>query len=205
MMIGCNSRNIKEDSNSVAAIGLTPIPFNEVSLEDKFWKPRLKTQAETLVPFALDKTLPAVAALEKTGNFLDGKDGELPTPHRYRSSDLYKVMEGAAYLLLEQPNEALENRMDGIIDIIANAQKDDGYLYVAHITGVARDHDYWGGGGMGEDPYSFVLHSHELYNMGHMYEGAIAYYQATGKDKWLKVAEKNAQHINQVFFEGDPN
>ena len=205
LMIGCNSRNIKEDSNSVAAIGLTPIPFNEVSLEDKFWKPRLKTQAETLVPFALDKTLPAVAALEKTGNFLDGKDGELPTPHRYRSSDLYKVMEGAAYLLLEQPNEALENRMDGIIDIIANAQKDDGYLYVAHITGVARDHDYWGGGGMGEDPYSFVLHSHELYNMGHMYEGAIAYYQATGKDKWLKVAEKNAQHINQVFFEGDPN
>ena len=58
---------------------------------------------------------------------------------------------------------------------------------------------------MGDKPYSNVIHSHELYNMGHMYEGAIAYYQATGKDKWLKVAEKSAQHINKVFFEGDPN
>ena len=40
--------------------------------------------------------------------------------------------------------------------------------------------------------------------MGHMYEGAIAYYQATGKRKWLDVAEKSARHINKVFFEGDP-
>ena len=38
-----------------------------------------------------------------------------------------------------------------------------------------------------------------------MYEGAIAYYRATGKDKWLKVAEKSARHFNKVFFEGDPN
>ena len=58
---------------------------------------------------------------------------------------------------------------------------------------------------MGDKPYANVIHSHELYNMGHMYEGAIAYYQATGKDKWLKIAEKSAQHINKVFFEGDPN
>ena len=41
--------------------------------------------------------------------------------------------------------------------------------------------------------------------MGHLYEGAIAYYQATGKRKWLDVAEKSASHINKVFFEGDPN
>jgi DUF1680 family protein len=95
--------------------------------------------------------------------------------------------------------------MDKIIDIIARAQKDDGYLYVPHITGASKDHEAWGGSGMGDRPYSWVIHSHELYNMGHMYEGAIAYYQATGKERWLKVAEKNAQHINKVFFEGDPN
>lgn len=58
---------------------------------------------------------------------------------------------------------------------------------------------------MGETPYSWVVHSHELYNMGHMYEGAIAYYRATGKDKWLNVAERSARHFNKVFFEGDPN
>ena len=184
---------------------LMPVIFNKVYLEDNFWKPRLKTQAETLVPFALDKTIPAVENLEKAVKFLEGDTTDLPYPHRYVSSDLYKVMEGAALILMENPNPELEKRMDGIIDIIARAQQKDGYLYVAHITGVSKNHDPWGGGGMGDKPYSFVLHSHELYNMGHMYEAAVAYYQATGKDKWLKVAEKNAQHINKVFFEGDPN
>ena len=210
IMTACGPVEDKEEKNASSAsggtgYGLTPVPFNEVTLEDKFWKPRLETQVKTLVPFALDKTIPAVENLEKAGKFLDGDTTDLPFPHRFISSDLYKVMEGAAYLLLDQENPELEKRMDNIIDIIAKAQKEDGYLYVAHITGVARDHDHFGGGGMGDKPYSFVFHSHELYNMGHMYEGAIAYYQATGKDKWLKVAEKNAQHINKVFFEGDPN
>lgn len=50
---------------------LMPITFNKVHLEDSFWKPRLKTQAETLVPFALDKTIPAVENLEKAAKFLD--------------------------------------------------------------------------------------------------------------------------------------
>lgn len=195
----------KETNHRTISHILNPVPFNKVRLEDKFWLPRLKTQAETLVPFALDKTIPAVESLEKAALFLEGDTTALPTPHRYRSSDLYKVMEGAALLLRENPNPDLEKRMDGIIDIIARAQQEDGYLYVAHITGVSKNHDSWGGGGMGDKPYSFVLHSHELYNMGHMYEAAVAYYQSTGKDKWLKVAEKNAQHINKVFFEGEPN
>lgn len=184
---------------------LTPVPFNEVILQDQFWKPRMKTQMEELVPFALNKTEKAIQALAQTADFLAGKTGPLPAPHRYQSSDLYKVMEGVSYLLHNESNPELEERMDEIIDIIGGAQKEDGYLYVAHTTGVSRDHEFWGGGGMGDRPYSWVVHSHELYNMGHMYEGAIAYYQATGKRKWLDIAEKNARHINKVFFEGDPN
>jgi hypothetical protein len=184
---------------------LNQVPFNKVKLEDNFWKPRLDIQAKTLVPYALDKTLPAVQNLEKTAKFLKGDTTDLPFAHRYICSDLYKAMEGASYILMDHPDSVLENRMDKIIDIISHAQKPDGYLYVAHITGVSKNHDHWGGGGMGDKPYSYVLHSHELYNMGHMYEGAVAYYMATGKDKWLRIAEKNAQHINQVFFVGDPN
>lgn len=183
---------------------LTPVPFHKVSLEDTFWLPRLETQYKTLVRFALDKTKPAVENLRRTANYNKGIKDELPFPHRYISSDLFKVMEGVSYILMEHQDAELEERMDNIIDIISDAQKEDGYLYVAHITGVAKEHETWGGAGMGDKPYSWVLHSHELYNMGHMYEAAIAYYQATGKDKWLKVAEKNAKHINKVFFEGDP-
>ena len=56
---------------------------------------------------------------------------------------------------------------------------------------------------MGDRPYAFIVHSHELYNVGHLYEAAVAYYQATGKKKLLNVAEKSAEHINRVIFEGD--
>jgi len=184
---------------------LIPVPFHEVTLTDSFWLPRLKTQKQTLVPFALEKTQPAVDNLRKTANFLKGIPDELPFPHRYIASDLYKVMEGAACLLTLERDTALERQMDNIIDFIAGAQQTDGYHYESHITGVSKNASHWGGAGMGDKPYSWVVHSHELYNMGHQYEAAIAYYQATGKDKWLKVAEKNARHINRVFFEGDPN
>ncbi len=183
---------------------LVPVPFQEITLQDSFWLPRLKIQKQTLVPFALDKTKPAVDNLKKTANYLKGIKSDLPFPHRFIASDLYKVMEGAAYLLTLEKDTALEHQMDDIIDIIADAQQEDGYHYESHITGVSKDAEHFGGGGMGDKPYSWVVHSHELYNMGHMYEGAVAYYQATGKDKWLKVATKNARHIFHVFFEGDP-
>ena len=78
---------------------LNPVVFNEVVLEDNFWLPRLQTQKKVLVPFALDKTKPAVENLKKTANFLKGIPDELPFPHRFVASDLYKVMEGAVYLL----------------------------------------------------------------------------------------------------------
>ncbi|BDD08023.1 hypothetical protein FUAX_04550 [Fulvitalea axinellae] len=183
---------------------IVPVPFNEVRLQDDFWLPRLKTQAKTLVPFALGKTEKAVENLRRAGDYLHGVKGEMPFPHRFISSDLYKVMEGAAYILMVEEDPALEERLDKIIDVIGRAQKEDGYLYVAHATGVSKHYrDKWGGGGMGDKPYSFVLHSHELYNIGHMYEAAVAYYQATGKRKFLDIAEKSAQHVNRVFFEGE--
>lgn len=181
------------------------VPFQRVQLEDEFWYPRLKTQSEVLVPFAFEKTENAVENLRRTGNFLKGIEDELPFAHRYLSSDLYKVMEGAAYLLMLTEDKMLEEKMDSIIQIIGSAQKEDGYIYVAHTVGIPGRYPAWGGAGMGDRPYSFVLHSHELYNMGHMYEAAVAYFQSTGKREWLNIAEKNARHINKVFFEGDEN
>lgn len=201
----CSTNEKQTNKNNEADSSLTEMPFNKVQLEDNFWLPRIRVEKDTLIPFAFEKTSPAVENLKRTANYLKGIKGKLPFPHRYIASDLYKVMEGASYVLMIDRDAALEKRMDSIIDIIAGAQKPDGYMYEAHITGVAKDHEAWGGGGMGNKPYSWEVHSHELYNMGHMYEGAVAYYGATGKDKWLSVAEKNAQHINKVFFVGDSN
>lgn len=180
---------------------LTPISFEKVTLQDEFWLPRLKTQKQTLVPFALEKAQPAIENLRRTGEYLKTGKGELLPLPRYVASDLFKIMEGAAYLLTLEKDPELEKQMDEIIDIIADAQCPDGYLYEIFTVPPKKKL----GWGAGDKPYSYVVHSHELYNMGHMYEGAVAYYRATGKRKWLDVAEKNAQHVNKVFFEGDPN
>ena len=190
-------------SNTKVEESLTQIPFNQVTLTDNFWLPRLQIQKKTLVPFSLEKTEPAVENLRRVGAYLRGeKVTEQFTGPYYVASDLFKVMEGAACLLTLEKDAELEKQMDEIIDVIAAAQAPDGYLYEHHILPkhLRNPRNY-----AGDTPYSYVVHSHELYNMGHMYEAAIAYYRATGKRKWLDVAEKNARHINKVFFEGDPN
>lgn len=181
---------------------LEPVSFEKVKLQDEFWLPRLITQKETLVPFSLENTEPAVENLRRVGEYLrTGKQQKMLPLMHYVASDLFKVMEGAAYLLTLEKDPELEKKMDEIIDIIGEAQCADGYLYETHSVPPSMFPRTYS---TGTDRYSFVDHSHELYDMGHMYEAAIAYYKATGKRKWLDIAEKNARHINKVFFEGDP-
>lgn len=182
---------------------LVPVSFDKVTLKDKFWSNRMKLQKEVLVPVAFERTQDAVEDLRKTANYLKGIEGSLPAPHRFNISDLFKVIEGAAYLLKMERDPELEKQIDDIAKIVSEAQEDDGYLYPAHTTGTAEKHEHWGGAGMGDKRYSWVVHSHELYNVGHLYEAAVAYYQATGKKNLLDIAEKSAKHINKVFFEGD--
>ncbi|WP_442483782.1 glycoside hydrolase family 127 protein [Aeoliella sp. SH292] len=176
------------------------VPFYQVEMTDQVWAPRTRLLVERTLPHAFRNTEGALESLRMCANFLEhGGEGPAPPPHRFRDSDLYKVMEGAALMLQAAPNPDIETLMDSIIDVIARAQRDDGYLYVAHITGSINEEE------MGPRAYSYVVHSHELYNMGHLYEAAVAYAQATGKTKLLDVAQKNALHVNKVFFEGDPN
>ena len=128
-----------------------------------------------------------------------GEETELPEPHRFISSDLYKVMEGVAYSLMARRDAKLEAFMDETIGLIGASQQADGYLYISHICHNPSIPD------MGDRPYSLLNYSHELYNVGHLYEAAVAYYQATGKRSLLDIAIRNARHVNRVFFEGDPD
>ncbi|MEM8680637.1 MAG: beta-L-arabinofuranosidase domain-containing protein, partial [Planctomycetota bacterium] len=91
---------------------LKPIPFNEVEMTSEFWRPRLITQRETLVPFAFERTESGVAHLQAAADFLAGKKVEDHRPHRFIDSDLYKVMEGAAYLLQLERDAELEAQFD---------------------------------------------------------------------------------------------
>ena len=175
------------------------VPFEKVQVQDHIWAPMTERLVTDTLPHALRQTGTAQDRLRLCAEWLEsGGTTPKPYPHRFNTSDLYKVMEGAAMMLKAEPDPKIEAQLDAIIDIIGRAQKPDGYLYVSHIVGnpIFR---------MGETPYSFILHSHELYNVGHMYEAAVAYAQATGKTKFLDIAEKSAKHVNKVIFEGDPN
>lgn len=175
------------------------VPFNEVNISGGFWKDRMETELRTTVPFSLEHCAEAIGRFEKCVDFVEGRSSELPQPHRFISSDMYKVLEGAAYSLMLESNPEIEAKIDYVADLIARAQRPDGYMYISHICGNPYPDE------MGEKPYTYVIHSHELYNMGHLYEAAVAYYQATGKTNLLDIAIKSARHINHVFFEGDPN
>lgn len=189
LIMGCT--NSKSDA-------ITPVAFTDVQLTSGFWQQRMQTELDVTVPFSVEHGAPAVERFRRCAAFRAGEPTELPAPHRFISSDLYKVMEGVAYSLMLRPDASLEAWMDSTITLIAASQMPDGYLYISHICGNPYPNE------MGNRPYSYVTHSHELYNMGHLYEAAVAYYQATGKRQLLDVAEKSARHIGHVFFEGDP-
>jgi DUF1680 family protein len=113
----------------------------------------------------------------------------------YNDSDVFKVIEGAAYSLSLRPDAELEAYVDGVIDKIAAAQEEDGYLYTSRTLGDVSE-------ATGMTRWSNLRVGHELYNVGHMYEAAVAYYQATGKRKLLDVSIKNADLIASVFGPG---
>ena len=118
----------------------------------------------------------------------------------FNDSDVYKVIEGAAYTLATHRDPELEKYVDGVIVKIAAAQEPDGYLYTARTIdpnnppGRASNKRWLNERGdiTGDD-------SHELYNVGHLYEAAVAYYQATGERQLLDVAIKNANLVSQVW------
>ena len=147
-LMSCQNTKVEREHES-----LTPMSFEKVTFEDDFWLPRLKTQKETLVPFSLSKTEQAVENLRRVGEWVQKGRGQklLPLP-RYVSSDLFKVMEGAASLLAMERDEELEAQMDAIIDIIADAQCDDGYLY--EIFSVPQNMHQHRGGGAGDGRYT---------------------------------------------------
>ena len=107
----------------------------------------------------------------------------------FQDSDFSKWIEAVAYSLTQYPDPELEKIADGAIEIVCAAQQDDGYLDIYYIIN-------------GKDKiFTNLRDHHELYCFGHLTEGAVAYYQATGKDKLLKAAERFADYIADYFGE----
>lgn len=105
----------------------------------------------------------------------------------FQDSDFYKWIEAVAYSLAVHPDKKLEELADEAIDTVCAAQLENGYLDTYYIIG-----------GMSH-AFTNLKDHHELYCMGHLIEGAIAYYEATGKDKLLHTAMKFADYVDSVF------
>jgi len=176
---------------------IAPVPPTSVQLDDGFWQGRIETNRKVTIPYDFQKC-------EETGrlaNFAIAA-GEKEGKHEgfwFNDSDVFKVIEGAAASLALHPDPVLEKYLDELIEKIAAAQHDDGYLYT--IRTIHGEEPFRLQRYTGETRWSYLEHSHELYNMGHLYEAAVAYYEATGKRTLLDVALKNAALIDQIFGE----
>ncbi len=179
-------------SFSVAQKGypISPVPFTAVKVTPgTFWGQRLEASRKTTVPLAFSKC-------ESEGRYknFENAAAHMADPSKvfkvngvgysFDDTDPYKTLEGAAYILQTYPDKRLEAYCDSVIDIIGRAQEPDGYLYTARTQNPADPH-HWAGDRRWVKEEDL---SHELYNLGHMVEGAVAYWQATGKRKFLDIA-----------------
>jgi DUF1680 family protein/alpha-L-arabinofuranosidase len=175
---------------------IQPVSFTDVKVTDKFWAPRIETNRKVTIPhiFVECEKTGRIDNFAIAGGLMEGKHrGSFP----FDDTDLYKVIEGASYSLSARPDAKLEKELDELIVKIAAAQEDDGYLYTCRKDDSKRLINWYG-----EQRWSKLDKSHELYNMGHLYEAAIAHYQATGKRALLDVAIKNAELLDTVFGPG---
>jgi hypothetical protein len=189
---GCSNKSKQGD------YPIRPVPFTVVKLTDNFWAPRIKKNEEVTIPIAF-------GYCESTGrvkNFeiAGGLDtGRFKTIYPFDDSDVFKIIEGAAFSLQTYQDPKLGAYLDTLIYKIGLAQEDDGYLYTNRT--IAEMHN-----GEGLHPWAHKnrweldsILSHELYNLGHLYEAALAHYQATGKRSLLDIALKSADLVDRDF------
>ncbi len=175
---------------------VTPVSFTEVKVApDSFWGQRLEASRKVTIPLAFSKCeesgrylnfVQARRQMEATENL-----GFPPSGFSFDDTDVYKTIEGASYVLQVSPDPELEAYIDSILVLVAAAQEPDGYLYTPRTMNPEHPHEWAGESRWSKEE---VL-SHELYNLGHMVEGAVAHYQATGKRNFLDIAIRYADCV----------
>jgi len=180
-----------------ASYPIDQVPFTEVKVTDSFWGQRLKASREVTIPLAFSKC-------EETGRYENFVRAVSPDStykvggFSFDDTDVYKTIEGASYILQTYPDKKLEAYIDSVLVLVAAAQEPDGYLNTARQMNPWHPHDW-----MGPERWTSVENlSHEFYNLGHMIEGAVAHYQATGKRNFLDIAIRYADCVCEAIGDG---
>jgi DUF1680 family protein len=169
-----------------------PVPFPVVKLEGKFWHERLET--------VLTRTIPSQHRKLAEYGILDSiKLPQPPPPLRFPrhpngftvqvfwDSDAGKWIEAASYALAHRRDADIEAKIEAIVDDFEKAQAPDGYL------------NCWYLGREPDKRWTNLRDNHEMYNAGHLLEGAIAYFRVTGRRRWLDIMERYLEHIYSTF------
>lgn len=168
------------------------VPFSEVNITGAFWNERLET--------VLTKTIPSQHKMLKKWDILDSIKLPKPVPpltqpramdgftvQVFWDSDIGKWIEAASYGLNHRRDATIEAQIESIIDDLEAAQAEDGYL------------NCWYQQREPENRWTNLRDNHEMYNAGHLLEGAVAYYHATGRDRLLGIMERNTDHMAAMF------
>ncbi len=187
-----------------------PVPFTDVRITGGLLQARQATNSAVTMPFALGQCESsdrlknfdlATETMQKRAAGETHFQNQPPTQYPFDDSDVYKAIEGASFCLSVQPNPAVAAQLETMIKRIAAAQEPDGYLYTwrtMHPDSPA--HDWIDRQRWLKDPQL----SHELYNLGHLYEAGVAYDQATGSNSLLNVCLKSADLLQKDFGDGQP-
>ena len=202
-----------------------PLSLAKVQVTDAFWKKEMELVRTEVIPYqwnALNDNVPGAAPSFCMRNYrragevekerkakgdkfvqikypLDTfetlpKDGKMDGRFYgflFQDTDFTKWVEAVAYSLTQHPDPELEKTADEAIEAVCAAQREDGYLDTYYLI---NDQDMI---------FTNLKDNHELYCFGHLTEGAVAYYQATGKDHLLKAAERFADFIASKLGHGE--
>lgn len=168
------------------------VKLNNIRINDKFLNKYISLVKEVIIPYQWDilndkaegvETSHCIenfkiAAGESVGEFYGAV---------FQDTDVAKWLEAVAYVLAAEEDQALEKTADEVIDLIGRAQREDGYINT-YFT-IKEPELRW----------TNLKEGHELYTAGHLIEAAVAYYEATGKEKFLKIMCKFADLICDTF------
>lgn len=159
------------------------IEFSDVEITGGYWRARQKINRNVTL-------MSVYKRFHETHRFdalkCEWKDGDPDMPHIFWDSDVAKWIEGAAYLLHSEDDETITEIIENAIDCIIKNSDENGY-FNSHYLVTEQDNRFRN------------RSCHELYCAGHLFEAAVAYYEATGKDRFLRAMCKFADYIEKVF------
>ena len=172
---------------------LQSLPLGDIRIEDAFWGKYIRLVKDVILPYqweTLNDNVPDAEPSHCIKNFRIAAGEEKGTFQGavFQDTDVAKWLEAAAFTLASGGrDEMLESLADETIKLIGKAQCPDGYLNTYYT--IQEPDRRW----------SNLKEGHELYTAGHMIEAAVAYYEATGKDAFLKIVSRFADVICEKF------